>query len=477
MISAIIPAGNSRKNIAVAVELARRDPCVSEIILVDDDSTATINHLADSASVKLAPGVLPGKGGSMRDGLRIARNEVVLFLDGNLQDSCPDVIRRMTEPIVERWADLAKPTFLGNSAALASPIVRSVLHSFFPELHSYSQPFSGITAARRGLLESLPFENDYGVDIGLLIDAAMSNAVLAEVDIGHVACDDERLEVLGDAASQILRTIVDRAVKYDRRCDRSIRELQQIHCQLDRELAIGLSRPERPTGLALLAMDGVLVQEPFLNQLAKQADKTREFAALLDRTEVGFEGRLGRFAAALAGSPKSLFENMAYEVPLMEGARKAALGLRKSGFYVGVITDGFQVAADVVRRRVGADFSVGHLLRFSDGVATGEVTLSSAMTYPIGCTSHSFCKMNAILQLSERMAIDRTRVLAVGHGLGDLCMLRAATVSAAFRPQCIDVEEAATLVIRESLAEVLDAVQPRQSQAMLLPRRSTERRP
>jgi len=40
-----------------------------------------------------------------------------------------------------------------------------------PELTLIAQPLAGETAARRCLLESLPFMTGYGVELGLLLDA------------------------------------------------------------------------------------------------------------------------------------------------------------------------------------------------------------------------------------------------------------------------------------------------------------------
>ena len=48
---------------------------------------------------------------------------------------------------------------------------RPLLNLFYPDLSALRQPLAGEIAARRELLEQLPFATGYGVDIGLLIDA------------------------------------------------------------------------------------------------------------------------------------------------------------------------------------------------------------------------------------------------------------------------------------------------------------------
>jgi glucosyl-3-phosphoglycerate synthase len=457
MISTIIPSQNSWDNVSASVRLAMQNSCVEEIIVLDDGSIDEMNDLEDSAPVKRIRSILPGKGASMEEGLKAAQNDIVLFLDGSLDGLASDVIHRLTEPIVEQWAAFAKPACTADAAPAVTLTTQLALHSFFPELDSYSQPFSGIAAGRRGLFETLLFESDYGVHIGLLIDAVMSGEALAEVDIGQVSYDVEPLDVVGDMASQVLRTVIERASKYGRLTPRQIEELRQIHRQIETEIAIALARPQRPMGLALFAMDGVLLQEPFIPKLAKRTDRSERLTGTLNDSEMEMKGRITEVAAVFAQVPKAIFEDVAHDIPLTAGAREAVLGLRKAGFRVAVVTDGFQVAADVVRRRVGADFAVGHLMQFRHGVATGEVTMSPAMAHPAGCASHPYCKMNALLRLLDRTEVDRNRILTVGHAPADICMLRAATLPVAFRPQTDEVSEAAAFLARQSLSEVLQA--------------------
>jgi glucosyl-3-phosphoglycerate synthase len=55
-----------------------------------------------------------------------------------------------------------------------------------PELAGFLQPLAGEVAARRSLLETLPFPVGYGVEIAMLIDALNTAGLdrLAQVDLG-----------------------------------------------------------------------------------------------------------------------------------------------------------------------------------------------------------------------------------------------------------------------------------------------------
>ncbi len=341
MISVVVPALNSWENVEAAVQLAQRDGNVREVLVLDDGSIEQMSELEDSPLVKLIPTTLPGKGASMEDGLRAAFHEIVLFLDGCLEGLSPDLVRRMTEPIMEHWAAFAKPTCPGPAGPSAAITSQLALRNFFPELDSYCQPFPGIIAARRDLLESFTFETDHGVQIGLLIDAAMSGEVLAEVDIGLAASDPEPVELLGDMASQVLRTVIQRAARYGRFSCRPIEEPRRIHQQITAELAIACSRPQRTMGLALLAMDGVLLQESFIPELVRRTDRLERRLQTQSPAKTADAEGTQAMAAAFAQIPKAVFEDVAHQIPLTEGARETVLGLRQAGYRVGVISDAF----------------------------------------------------------------------------------------------------------------------------------------
>jgi glucosyl-3-phosphoglycerate synthase len=64
--------------------------------------------------------------------------------------------------------------------------VRPLLALLWPEVAHVAQPLSGEYAADRALLESLPFETGYGVELGLLLDTLRLHGRTrsAQVDLG-----------------------------------------------------------------------------------------------------------------------------------------------------------------------------------------------------------------------------------------------------------------------------------------------------
>jgi glucosyl-3-phosphoglycerate synthase len=91
-------------------------------------------------------------------------------------------------------------------------MARPLLNAFYPDLAGVVQPLAGEIAARRELLERLPFVTGYGVDIALLIDAwaEVGLAGMAQVDLDVRQNRHRPLAELSHMAAAVLRAVTDR---------------------------------------------------------------------------------------------------------------------------------------------------------------------------------------------------------------------------------------------------------------------------
>lgn len=458
MISVIIPVLNESASIGQVVEFARRHPQVREVIVVDDGSIDGTPETAIAAGARVITSTLLGKGASMDDGRWAAQEELLVYLDGDLDGLSADLIDRLTAPLIDGTADFAKASFSRRAGRVTTLTAKPLLRLFFPHLAYLEQPLGGIIAVRRSLLRRINFESDYGVDVGLLLDAAALGARIAQVDVGHIEHDSQPLEVLGDMAMQVVRTILDRAARYNRLDIAHIQEVQEVERHMHSELAVVLEKLGRIERLALIDMDGVLLNGRFIVALAERCNRAVELADFLDHPSLSPTERTCRIASLFAGVPAKEFEDAAVSLPLMPAAADTVVALRRAGYRVGIVTDSYRIASEVIRRRVFADFSIAHLMRFRQGKATGAITLSSAMKHPLGCNTHEYCKLNVMHHLTEKMGLTPEHVLAIGDGENDICLLRAAGLSVAFRGSTAAVRAAAMHSVEHSLAEVLPLI-------------------
>lgn len=457
MISVIIPVLNESATVSSVVRFALSSRQVSEVIVVDDGSIDGTPELAREAGARVITSRLLGKGASMLDGLLAAKNDLLVYLDGDLSGLHSDLVERLTAPLLLGKADFVKSSFTRDAGRVTTLTARPLLQTFFPELGHIQQPLGGIAAARRVTLERLRFEDDYGVDVGLLLDAAHHHTRIAQVDIGHIEHDSQPLEVLGDMAIQVMRVILDRAARYGRLRSEQIREVQEVERHMCAELPLLLRKVAHADRLALIDMDDVLLSGRFVVELARRTHKFSALTHYLDHPTLSVESRIRFIASLFQGVPKETFIETAREIPLIPGAVEAVVGLRKLGYRVGIVTDSYFVASEIVRRRVFADFSVAHVLKFRHEKATGEVTLARAMmAHPRGCAEHRICKLNVLSHLMEQTRLTPSQLVAVGDSENDVCLLRAVPTSFAFQPKSKNVRSATQFVIDAALSELLD---------------------
>jgi len=175
-VSVIIPALNEQKRIADVVRYALSDSATAEVIVVDDSSIDSTVSLAREAGARVITSSLLGKGASMADGARVAQSEIFVYLDGDLKGLRSGIISDLARPLIAGQAEFVKARFGRGGGRVTELTAKPMLKVFFPELAHFNQPLGGIIAARKSLLQQLMFEDGFGVDIGLLIDAWRVNA-------------------------------------------------------------------------------------------------------------------------------------------------------------------------------------------------------------------------------------------------------------------------------------------------------------
>ncbi len=236
-VSVCLPARNEARTIGAILEQLvplRERGVVDQIVVVDrsSDGTGEIAH-GLGAEVhdqdKLMPefGPVLGKGDAMWRALPILKGEVICFLDADSERFGPHFACGVLGPLLcecgisfvkgfyrrpFRVGDLTVPDGGGRVTELTA---RPLLNLFYPDLSALRQPLAGEIAARRELLEQLPFATGYGVDIGLLIDAYTLAGLdaIAQVDLDVRQNAHQSLLDLGPMAYAVLRAV---AVRLER---------------------------------------------------------------------------------------------------------------------------------------------------------------------------------------------------------------------------------------------------------------------
>lgn len=165
-----------------------------------------------------------GKGDAMWRGLHVTDGDIVCFLDGDTEDPDPAHLHGLIGPLLaddsiqlvkgsfERPLKVNDTELRHEGGRVTELMARPLLNLHEPLLSGFAQPLAGEFAARRELLESLPFPVGYGVEIAILIDSlrACGLDALAECWLGTRQNRHQPLRALGEMAYAVLAAVEQR---------------------------------------------------------------------------------------------------------------------------------------------------------------------------------------------------------------------------------------------------------------------------
>ncbi|MEV7678767.1 glucosyl-3-phosphoglycerate synthase [Streptomyces sp. NPDC088341] len=260
-VSVVLPALDEEATVGAIVSVIRRElmeraPLVDELVVIDSGSSDRTAEVAAAAGARVVHRdailprlpALPGKGEVLWRSLLVTSGDVVCFVDADLRRFSADFVSGTVGPLLTdadvhfvkamydrplresgtdgdgagggdtrrdgMRGDATGGDAMGGAAAGAQGgrvtelVARPLLNLHWPQLAGFVQPLGGEYAARRSLLERLPFPVGYGVELGLLVDALHTVGLdaLGQVDVGvrlHRHQDDR---ALGRMAAAIYRT-------------------------------------------------------------------------------------------------------------------------------------------------------------------------------------------------------------------------------------------------------------------------------
>ncbi len=232
-ITAILPAREVADTVGAIVEkLLALDGLIDQVLVVDaasEDGTADVAAAA-GADVRqegeLVPELGPvfGKGDAMWRGLAAATGDVVVYLDSDTRGFDPHFATGLVGPLVlnpqlQFVKGAYRRPFVADGFELADGggrvtelTARPLLSAFYPELASFSQPLAGEVAARRKLLESVPFACGYAIETAMLLDVyeAVGLDAMVQVDLDVRINPHQSLFDLGPMAYAVLRVVIER---------------------------------------------------------------------------------------------------------------------------------------------------------------------------------------------------------------------------------------------------------------------------
>ncbi len=239
-VSVCVPARECAATVGEVVGVLKglRDAgAIDQVVVVDAASADGTAELAEEAGAlvlqeaELMPeyGPVLGKGDAMWRALPSLEGDVVCFVDADTEEFGAHFVTGLLGPLVCE-PEASEVSFVkafyrrpldaggergeeeGGGGRVNNLTARPALAMFYPQLAEVRQPLAGEVAARRELLEQLPFVTGYGVEIGMLIDvwAKVGLEGIAQVDLDEHRHAHQPLSALAPMARAVMATIAHR---------------------------------------------------------------------------------------------------------------------------------------------------------------------------------------------------------------------------------------------------------------------------
>ena len=183
-VTVVLPAYNEELRIAETLRAIKSLSMVDEIIVVNDGSTdRTAEQVRDFGVTLINLPANQGKGGAMNGALPYINSDIVVFLDADLGSSAKEAVK-IIKVVEDGLCDLAiaafpPPTRKGGFGLVKGTAAWAIRRAGKMEV---TAPLSGQRALTRRALEMLsPFDEDYGVELGMTIKALTLGLRVMEV--------------------------------------------------------------------------------------------------------------------------------------------------------------------------------------------------------------------------------------------------------------------------------------------------------
>lgn len=226
-VAVCLPARNEEATVGPIVAAIRRDlmgevGLVDDLVVIDDGSTDATAEVARQAGARVVPtvGECRGKGLALWTSVAATTADLIVWCDADLEGFTSDYVVGLVTPLVSDESvafvkgAYERPVDDGDVGGRVTELVaRPLLHVLHPSLAHLDQPLGGEYAGRRSVLQRLPFEVGYGVDLGLLLDVARLEGPesIAQVDLGIRRHRRRRLLELEPQALEVLLVALRRA--------------------------------------------------------------------------------------------------------------------------------------------------------------------------------------------------------------------------------------------------------------------------
>lgn len=233
---------------------------------------------------------------------------------------------------------------------------------------------------------------------------------------------------LEEVAIESVRSCIELSVRGDLQ---NKKDFSKKLMSLSAELGIDISFQQddlfrRNRRLICFDMDSTLIKTEVIDELADRAGvgpQVREITEAAMRGEIDFNESFIQRVALLEGLDVSVLEEIAVNLPIMDGAMRLMSILKKCGYKIAILSGGFNYFGNHLKKLFDVDYVYANELEIENGKLTGK---------HIGDIVDGKRKAELLRLIAQVEKIDLQQVIAVGDGANDLPMLNLAGLGIAF---------------------------------------------
>lgn len=211
----------------------------------------------------------------------------------------------------------------------------------------------------------------------------------------------------------------------------------KIATEFDVDIAIQQDNAfRRNRRLVCFDMDSTLIKAEVIDELAKRAGVGDQVSAITERAMLGqidFTESFTQRMALLKGLSEEVLEDIAENLPMMEGAECLIRNLKAYGYKTAILSGGFNYFGRFLQKKLGIDHVYANTLEIENGKLTGRAI------HPVVDAKRKAFLLN---QIAKEEGLDPQQTIAVGDGANDLLMLSEAGLGIAFRAKPLVRESA-----------------------------------
>lgn len=202
--------------------------------------------------------------------------------------------------------------------------------------------------------------------------------------------------------------------------------------------------------LLIADMDSTMIGQECIDELAAEVglkDKVATITAAAMRGEIEFDPALRERVSLLKGLPEGVVDEVIKNrITLTPGGTELVATMKKHGAYTALVSGGFTAFTSRLAARIGFNENRANILNVENGKLTGTVK------EPILGRE---AKIDALIEISERIGAAPQNAIAVGDGANDLGMIGLAGLGVAIHAKPAVAAEADVCIKHNDLSALL----------------------